>query len=60
MIDHLHDWHTQMASVALSVVTMYPLSAFKTDPEQKDFMTKILSGSQFIYKTGDILKAVIC
>ena len=58
MIDHFRDWHTQIASVALSIVTSYLLSTFKTDTEREDFTIKMLSDSQFVYKTGDILKAV--
>lgn len=58
MIDRFRDWRTQIASVALSVVTSYLLSTFKTDTEREDFAIKMLSDSQFVYKTGDILKAV--
>ena len=58
MIDHFHDWRTHIASVVLSIVTLYLLSTFKTDTECEDFAIKMLSDSQFVYKTGDILKAV--
>ena len=58
MIDRFRDWRTQIASVALSVVTSYLLSTFKTDTEREDFAIKMLSDSRFVYKTGDILKVV--
>ena len=58
MIDHFCDWRTQIASVTVSVITLYLLSTFKTNTEREDFAIKMLSDSRFVYKTGDILKAV--
>ena len=37
---------------------LYLLSTFKIDIECEDFAIKMLSNSQFVYKTGDILKVV--
>lgn len=53
MIDRFCDWRTQIASVALTVVTSFLLASFKTDAERKEFATKILDKSRFVYKSGD-------
>ena len=53
MIDRYHDWWTQIASVALSVITLFLLAAFKTDIERKIFAAKLLCSSRFVYKNGD-------
>jgi hypothetical protein len=53
MIDRFRDWCTQIASVALTVVTSFLLASFKTDAERKSFATKILDKSRFVHKSGD-------
>lgn len=58
MIDCFCDWHSQTASVALSIVTSFLMLMYKTDSERKSFSTKILKDCQFVYRTGDILDAV--
>lgn len=59
MIDRFRDWRTQIASVALSVVTSFLLSSFKTDPERKTFAAKLLVKTRFVYKNGDDFDAKV-
>ena len=58
MIDRFHDWCSQTASVALSIITSFLMSTYKTDSERKSFSTKMLKDCRFVYRTGDVLDAV--
>ena len=53
MIDHFHDWQTQIASVALSIIMSFLLASFKSNNKCKLFATDILKCSCFVFKNGD-------
>ena len=54
MIDHLYGWQMQIASIAVTVVSSFLCAKLKTDSGGKLYATRLLEGSWFVYKGGNV------